>query len=148
MLVSGDTVTIDGVVIDGAMGHWTIARNGDTLWMGQAGFSWPLGIIGREAELREMLAAIETVDHPLSPEIRSPMPGTVVAVPVANGETVEAGQTVLTVEAMKMEHRLTAPVAGVVQISAIPGDLVKLDQLLASITQSIHEEKRDQEKTA
>ncbi|HEY9497415.1 MAG TPA: acetyl-CoA carboxylase biotin carboxylase subunit [Terrimesophilobacter sp.] len=148
VLVSGDTVTIDGVVIDGAMGHWTIARNGDTLWMGQAGFSWPLGIIGREAELREMLAAIETVDHPLSPEIRSPMPGTVVAVPVANGETVEAGQTVLTVEAMKMEHRLTAPVAGVVQISAMPGDLVKLDQLLASITQSIHEEKCDQEKTA
>ena len=33
-----------------------------------------------------------------------------------------------------MEHRLTAPVAGIVSITVTPGDLVRLDQVLASIT--------------
>ena len=40
------------------------------------------------------------------------MPGTVVAVHVADGDDVEAGQTIVTVEAMKMEHRITAPISG------------------------------------
>jgi acetyl-CoA/propionyl-CoA carboxylase biotin carboxyl carrier protein len=112
---------------------WAIARDGDTLWLGQDGFSWPLRILDREAELHERLAAIERESRPVSPELRSPMPGTVVAVPVADGATVEAGQTVVTVEAMKMEHKLVAPVAGVVRVSAKPGDRVALDQLLARI---------------
>ena len=152
--VSGDTVAIDGTVyparvreispgsvgvvlveFDGSSTRWAVARERDTLWLGQDGFSWPLGIVSRDAETRELLATIEKVHHPLRPEVRSPMPGTVVAVAVTNGDTVMAGQTILTVEAMKMEHRLTAPVAGIVTITANPGDLVKLDQLLASITE-------------
>jgi acetyl-CoA/propionyl-CoA carboxylase biotin carboxyl carrier protein len=154
VLVSGDSVTIDGTVhtarvreispgqvgavlveFDGSSTRWEVARERDTLWLGQDGFSWPLGIVSRDAETRELLATIEKVHHPLRPEVRSPMPGTVVAVAVTNGDTVVAGQTILTVEAMKMEHRLTAPVAGIVTITANPGDLVKLDQLLASITE-------------
>jgi acetyl-CoA/propionyl-CoA carboxylase biotin carboxyl carrier protein len=39
----------------------------------------------------------------------------------------------LSVEAMKMEHQLVAEVAGTVHISAKPGDLVKADQVLATI---------------
>jgi acetyl/propionyl-CoA carboxylase alpha subunit len=46
--------------------------------------------------------------------ILSPMPGKVVAVLVAAGDTVEQGQALVTVEAMKMEHTLTAPFDGVV----------------------------------
>ncbi len=44
----------------------------------------------------------------------APMPGTVVRVPVSDGDTVEPGQTVVVIEAMKMEHAITANVAGVV----------------------------------
>jgi len=67
------------------------------------------------------------------------MPGTVVAVSVATGDHVTAGQTLLSVEAMKMEHRLTATTDGIVTITARPADLVKLDQVLATITPHPHE---------
>ncbi len=148
--LAGNRVTCDGVTrdvdcvtwsansaeiaVDGTIQTWSFAREGQTLWIGQEGFSWPLRIIGREAELQETLAAREREHHPSSPEVRSPMPGTVVAVPVASGDHVEQGETVITVEAMKMEHKLSAPVAGIVSLTARPGDLVKLDELLATIT--------------
>jgi acetyl-CoA/propionyl-CoA carboxylase, biotin carboxylase, biotin carboxyl carrier protein len=61
------------------------------------------------------------------------MPGTVVAVPVEAGARVEAGDTVVVVEAMKMEHRLVAPVAGTVTVHVAAGDLVRLDQLVARV---------------
>jgi acetyl-CoA/propionyl-CoA carboxylase biotin carboxyl carrier protein len=61
------------------------------------------------------------------------MPGTVVAVNVASGDSVTAGQTLLTVEAMKMEHKLLATLDGIVTITLKPADLVKLDQVVASI---------------
>ena len=47
-------------------------------------------------------------------EIVAPMPGRVTAVEVAKGETVTKGQRLLTLEAMKMEHGLTAPFDGMV----------------------------------
>ena len=46
--------------------------------------------------------------------VRAPMPGTMIEVLVAVGDAVEAGQTLAVMEAMKMEHLLTAPNAGVV----------------------------------
>ena len=61
------------------------------------------------------------------------MPGTVVSVSVSNGDTVAAGQVLLAVEAMKMEHQLVAPLDGTVHISIASGDLVKADQVLATI---------------
>ncbi|SLH77366.1 acetyl/propionyl-CoA carboxylase subunit alpha [Mycobacteroides abscessus subsp. abscessus] len=67
-------------------------------------------------------------------EIRSPMPGAVIAVPAATGSVVAAGAPVVVVEAMKMEHTLTAPVAGTVEILVEPGTQVRLDQPLARIT--------------
>lgn len=148
--VSGASLTVDGtphtgrlvgnvVEVDGISTVWSFAPDGDTLWLGQGGFSWPLGLVGREELLREQLAAIERESRPSSPEVRSPMPGTVVAVAVASGSSVDAGDTILTVEAMKMEHKLAAPVAGTVQHSAHPGDLVKLGELLATISPDAEE---------
>jgi acetyl-CoA/propionyl-CoA carboxylase biotin carboxyl carrier protein len=68
------------------------------------------------------------------PEVRVPMPGTVVALGIASGDPVEAGQLLLTVEAMKMEHRLLAGVAGLATLNVSIGDVVALDQLVATIT--------------
>jgi acetyl-CoA/propionyl-CoA carboxylase, biotin carboxylase, biotin carboxyl carrier protein len=106
---------------------------GDRLWIGHDGFSVSLVHRSRARQLEEQLAGAGRVDGEASPQVRSPMPGTVITVSVADGDMVAAGDTLLTVEAMKMEHKLTAELAGTVSISVAPGDLVKLDQLVATI---------------
>ena len=58
--------------------------------------------------------------------LKAPMNGTVVAVLVSAGQQVEAGQTLLVMEAMKMEYAIKAPAAGVVNaLFYAAGDLVK-----------------------
>jgi biotin carboxyl carrier protein len=64
----------------------------------------------------------------------APMPAQVRAVNVAEGDTVEAGQTLLLLEAMKMEIRLTSPrAARVARLLARPGDTVERDQVLVEL---------------
>ena len=66
--------------------------------------------------------------------ILSPMPGKVIAVEVAAGDTVVKGQKLLTLEAMKMEHSLTAPFDGVVaELNAVAGAQVQVEALLVRI---------------
>ena len=70
--------------------------------------------------------------------VRSPMPGTVIAVSVDQGATVTAGQTVAIVEAMKMEHALTAPIDGVVDtVHTAAGGQVALDQPIVTIAATV-----------
>ncbi|MGW6423150.1 acetyl/propionyl/methylcrotonyl-CoA carboxylase subunit alpha [Nocardia sp. NPDC055053] len=90
---------------------------------------------GGVAVLREVAEASVRGDaaHVGDAEIRSPMPGSVIATPVADGATVEVGDPVIVIEAMKMEHALTAPVAGTVELLAQPGAQVKLDQVLVRV---------------
>lgn len=69
--------------------------------------------------------------------IESPMPGLILRHEVEVGDTVQAGQTVLVLEAMKMENSLPAPVAGAVR--SLPfgvGDKVSRGDVLAVITPS------------
>jgi acetyl-CoA/propionyl-CoA carboxylase biotin carboxyl carrier protein len=103
------------------------------LFLGNEGWSCRLEVLTREARLARVLAAIEREEGAADPAVRSPMPGTVVSVSVSNGDIVAAGQVLLAVEAMKMEHQLVAPLDGTVHISIASGDLVKADQVLATI---------------
>ena len=66
-------------------------------------------------------------------EVLAPMPGAVIDVRVADGDAVVAGQPVVTVEAMKMEHVLAAPADGIVHLSTAAGAQVALDEVLARI---------------
>jgi acetyl-CoA/propionyl-CoA carboxylase biotin carboxyl carrier protein len=103
------------------------------LFLGNGGWACRLEVLTREARLARVLAAIEREEGAADPAVRSPMPGTVVSVSVSNGDTVQAGQVLVSVEAMKMEHQLVAPLDGTVHISARSGDLVKADQVLATV---------------
>ncbi len=65
----------------------------------------------------------------------TPLPGTIVAVHVAAGQKVARGEPLVTVEAMKMEHTLTAPEAGVVARLAFGlGDRVQAGAVLVELT--------------
>jgi biotin carboxyl carrier protein len=67
--------------------------------------------------------------------IRAPMPGRILAVLVAQGAVVTKGQALVTVEAMKMEHTLTAPFAGTVaDLAHKVGDQVSEGAVLLKIT--------------
>ncbi|MEY4618913.1 MAG: hypothetical protein RIS65_85, partial [Pseudomonadota bacterium] len=67
-------------------------------------------------------------------DIISPMPGRIIAVDVAAGQAVTKGQKLLTLEAMKMEHSLTAPFDGVVaELNAEAGAQVQVEALLVRI---------------
>ncbi len=66
--------------------------------------------------------------------ILAPMPGKVIAVDVAEGDRVTAGQRLMVLEAMKMEHALTAPFDGTVtELSAATGGQVQVEAVLCLV---------------
>ncbi|MBY6436584.1 acetyl/propionyl/methylcrotonyl-CoA carboxylase subunit alpha [Rhodococcus kroppenstedtii] len=123
-------VSVDGgdvsVVLDGLRHTVTVVSDVDSVWVAGAGGSRRLRVAA-EVDLAEADAAAA------SDEIRSPMPGTVIATPVADGAEVRAGDVVVVVEAMKMEHALTAPADGVATVFVTRGEQVAVDQVLAQL---------------
>ncbi|MPZ74759.1 MAG: ATP-grasp domain-containing protein, partial [Nitriliruptorales bacterium] len=80
------------------------------------------------------LSAARHPDEAVGGTLTSPMPGTVTVVNVSAGDAVVAGQTLLVVEAMKMEHAIGAPVDGVVKsVHVQAGDAVPMDAPLAVV---------------
>lgn len=80
-------------------------------------------------------------DEPEGPEgtrpLRAPLQGTVINVSVAVGDQVRAGQALMIMEAMKMEHVIAAEVSGIVrQITVEPGDTVFEDHPLAFLEEA------------
>jgi propionyl-CoA carboxylase alpha chain len=74
---------------------------------------------------------IEKVPPDLSKFLLCPMPGLLVSLTVQEGDKVEAGQPLATVEAMKMENILRAEKAGVVKrVEAKPGDSLQVDAVI------------------
>ena len=86
----------------------------------------------RTARLKERARrGREDAAHAGPLEVRAIIPGRVVAVSVAEGDTVEAGQQLLVIEAMKMQNELRSPRAGVVErIAAGVGQAVELGAVL------------------
>jgi 3-methylcrotonyl-CoA carboxylase alpha subunit len=66
--------------------------------------------------------------------VRAPMNGRIVALHVGEGDSVEAGQRLAVVEAMKMEHALAAPFAGVIaDLTASVGDQVEMSEQIMRV---------------
>src|SRR5699024_9712838 len=70
--------TPNGVQVDGQLAHICWAREGDTLWLGSAGWSTAVRRRGRREQVPEAAGAAG-----ISPHVSSPMPGTVIAVKAA-----------------------------------------------------------------
>ena len=125
-VLTGRVLTL---VIDGLRSEFIVAADGADIWL--AGPDHTIMV----REVRE--ASVRADDsHAGDAELLSPMPGSVVAVGVDSGADVSAGEVVVTVEAMKMEHALKAPVDGVAELLVAVGDQVKVGQPLARITAS------------
>ena len=99
-------------------------------WLGREGDSWRVQSWDPVAAALRGAAAGAGADT-----LTAPMPGTVTVVKAAKGDEVTAGQSLLVVEAMKMEHVITAPHDGtVVEIDVVVGATVAMDQVLAVVT--------------
>jgi len=66
-------------------------------------------------------------------DVVAPMPGTVLRVNVSDGDSVQAGDVILILEAMKMENEIVAPSAGTVTLKVKAGETVDTDAVLASV---------------
>ena len=114
------------VTLDGITRHYTWARDGAVVWLGRDGHSWALSEL--EGARRVGLDAAD------AGPVLAPMPGTVTAVEVDEGQQVTAGARLLVIEAMKMEHVLNAPIDGVVrELHVRPGGTVERDAVLAVV---------------
>ena len=132
----GDTLTIDGkphaiagtgelVTVDGVTAACLVASDGEDTWVAADGVTHRLTISPpRPARSQETLA---------NSEVHSPMPGSIIAVNVTPGDSVDEATPLVIVEAMKMEHQLRSPMAGRVELFVAVGQQVTLGQLIARI---------------
>ncbi len=116
-----------GLVARSAVLYWAV--DGNTRWVSLNGCTYRLEKPSPRARRIDGSSG-----SPAGAAIRSPMPAQVRAVQVEEGEAVEPGQTLLLLEAMKMEIRVRAPAAGnVTRLLVTAGQAVEKDQLLAEI---------------
>jgi propionyl-CoA carboxylase alpha chain len=112
--------------VDGVRHRFAVARGGDVMWVDSAFGAvrlTPVQRLPEPARLREPGSLI------------APMPGNVVRLEAAPGDAVTAGQPVLVLEAMKMEHLVVAPAAGMIaELRVSPGDQVAAGDVLAIVT--------------
>jgi len=116
------------VSLDGLARTWDWAEQGSVLWLGDESGTWSFSRHRRR--LRDRLG-----EGRGSGRVRSPMPATVAALHVGQGQAVNEGDPLVSVEAMKMEHLLRAPLSGVVsEVLVRPGQSVALDQHLVTVS--------------
>ena len=145
--VEADGLTADAQVTDlegtpvrmvriGNEVHRVVARRGPTrgrytLWLD--GFRYEVEALDERARaIRELAGATAGPTGP-APLI-APMPGMIVRVAVQVGDTVEAGQGLVVMEAMKMENELRATAAGTVKaVLAQPGTAVEKGAVLLEL---------------
>ncbi|RZU30706.1 acetyl/propionyl/methylcrotonyl-CoA carboxylase subunit alpha [Blastococcus saxobsidens] len=115
---------------------YAVVHSGGMVWLAADGHVTGL----REQERLSSAAGAAVGDGVVS----SPMPGTVTVVQASVGDEVEAGTPLLVVEAMKMEHVLTAPIAGTVaELAVTAGQTVALDERLALVTPAAGPEQQE-----
>jgi geranyl-CoA carboxylase alpha subunit len=114
-------------VCDGVLESAAWLRDGDCLWLGYRGTVFEIIDTTREAGIRHVGSAGDG-------QLRASMNGRVVAVQVTVGQRVTAGQPVITLEAMKMEHVHAAPITGTVKaLHVAAGDQVAARRVVAEI---------------
>ncbi len=111
------------LTLDGQRVVACVAAQGDTRYVNTGGQTFTLTVPDKRQSRRKASGG--------SGELTAQMPGQVLDVQVAEDDTVERGQTLMILEAMKMEIRVTAPEDGVVKrLLVSKGDVVERGQVL------------------
>jgi len=142
--VDGTPHAVDLIRLDGAIASLRFVADGRSY---QISFDrgnnhhWRIGVVDREFTF-EVLTPVEAIDATTgaagrgASELTAPIPGKVVAVKVAEGDMVEEGQSLVVLEAMKMENELTAEQKGAVAaVHVAPGDTVDAGTVLVELEQ-------------
>jgi acetyl-CoA/propionyl-CoA carboxylase biotin carboxyl carrier protein len=131
-------LTDDGEVhdaVDAVTDGVRVAEDAEgALWVSDQDGALRLRPLDRRGRMRLRLAAEVQAAAATDPEARAPMPGSVVAVHVGDGDAVPAGTPLVSIEAMKMEHQVLAPHDGTVNLLVAVGDQVRRDQPVARVT--------------
>jgi 3-methylcrotonyl-CoA carboxylase alpha subunit len=123
--VTDDTVTAE-VSGERLSARWLLRGSRLHVWIGDAHHDFEL----------EDPRALEFTASAATGGLTTPLPGVVAAVAVRKGQAVAAGEVLMVIEAMKMEHSITAPRDGVVrEIHFSPGDRVPEGSELLSLSQ-------------
>ena len=106
------------ILLDGVRKQMIVLDNGTQTAVFLDGESWRL------SEIDPLAARVG--EDPTAGRLTAPMPGRVTQLMVEPGVSVRRGQPLIVIEAMKMEHMVTAPADGVVEaVRCAPGDLVE-----------------------
>ncbi|KOG90476.1 acetyl-COA carboxylase, partial [Streptomyces varsoviensis] len=121
----GRRVTVEFAGVTHAFTH---APSPEGVWLGRDGDAW-------HVQDHDPVEARGAAAGAHAGALTAPMPGTVTVVKAAVGDEVAAGQSLLVVEAMKMEHVIAAPHDGTVtELEVTAGSTVAMDQVLAVVT--------------
>ncbi len=121
---------------DGDVGHLDVEVDGHRQGIGVARHEGEVhvGTASGRVVIRERPRFPVAGEEEVAGATLAPMPGAVVAVAVAAGDAVARGDLLVTVEAMKMEHRITAPLTGTVtDVRVTAGQQVDADQVLVVV---------------
>ncbi|MDT0450737.1 acetyl/propionyl/methylcrotonyl-CoA carboxylase subunit alpha [Streptomyces hesseae] len=143
--------TRDGLVPEGFPGVRVVSAAPDRVALEAGGVTHTFEVTAYDARVHVDTYTLTALPRFPDPAARAaepgsllaPMPGTVVRVAdgIAVGEPVKAGQPLLWLEAMKMEHRVTAPVDGTLTaLHATPGRQVETGETLAVVTRTTETE--------
>jgi acetyl/propionyl-CoA carboxylase alpha subunit len=114
--------------------RFSYVRRGNELLLTDGHGYWIVTSGGAGGPARDPQAGTEARPTSIDGRVMSQMPGKVLDVRVKQGDTVAQGDVLLVLEAMKMEHAMTAPLTGVVKhLTLKPGARVMPGELLAEI---------------
>lgn len=119
---------MDWLIIDGQ--PYEVLFDPAMYWIQSQGRSYHVDI----ADLDESVSRPYRTDG----RVKAPIPGQINKIMVEPGQRVEAGDTLLILEAMKMENHIVAPLKGIVSsVHVTPGETVMLNKVLAEITAKV-----------